>query len=172
MIVDARKGGYTAFYREPLPADLLAQFTARTLPPDQQKNINLISHCRPQRPGEWPIVEGGKYKGYRELDNYIVTFLRSNDEERAESDGCTGRQRLRRNPGFQLVEEKLVHPSELEVDYEITFAAQDGRLRYYIDGRKIFDWTDPEPITGDGYFALRTWKTNSLYSDLLIVGLE
>ncbi len=74
MIVDAREGGYSAFYRQPLPADLLAQFTARTLPPDRQRNINLISHCRPDRPGEWPIVELGRYAGYQVMDNYIVAL--------------------------------------------------------------------------------------------------
>ncbi|MHC4914087.1 MAG: DUF6250 domain-containing protein [Planctomycetota bacterium] len=171
--VDAMAGGYSAFWKKPLPANMLACYTCRVLPSeDSWHNINIISHCRPKVPGEWPIVEGGKYKGYRELDNYIVTFLKSSDEERAAGDGCTGRQRLRRNPGFQLVDEKLVHPSEPEVDYLVTFAVQDGRVRYWIGEQLIFDWQDPEPITGEGFFALRTWQTISVYKDILILALR
>jgi hypothetical protein len=151
---------------------MLAQYTCRVLPSeDSWHNVNIISHCKPQQPGKWPIVEGGEYKGYRELDNYIVTFLKADEEERAESGGCTGRQRLRRNPGFRLVEEKLIHPSEVEVDYRVTFAVRDGRVRYWIGEQQIFDWTDPEPITGEGYFALRTWQTISVYKDICILGL-
>jgi hypothetical protein len=172
FFIDAMAGGYSAFYKKPFPADLLAQYTCRVIPSeDSWHNINIISHCQPERPGRWPIVPGGNYGGYRAIPNYIVTFLKSNDEERVASGGCTGRQRLRRNPGFQLLDEKLIHPSEPEVDYRITFAARRGRLRYWIGDRQIFDWQDPQPIAGEGFFALRTWQTISVYSDILVLGL-
>jgi len=171
--IDATAGGYSAFHVKAFPAKMLAQYTCRVLPSENSwHNVNIISHCQPKQQGTWPIVENGEYKGYRELDNYIVTFLKANDEERAQSGGCTGRQRLRRNPGFRLVDEKLIHPSEPEVDYRITFAAQDGRLRYWIGDQLIFDWTDPEPITGEGYFALRTWQTVSVYKDICVLALD
>ncbi len=170
--IDATAGGYSAFWKKPLPANMLARYTCRVIPSeDSWHNVNIISHCKPRRPGTWPIVEGGRYSGYRELENYIVAFLKANDEERAASGGCTGRQRLRRNPGFQLVDEKLVHPSEPGVDYRVTFAVRDGRVRYWIGEQLVFDWRDPEPITGEGFFALRTWQTVSLYSDLLLLAL-
>ena len=171
MEVDAIQGGYTAFIRKPLPADLLVRYRCKTLPPDGMNNINLISHCQPPRPGEWPIVELGRYKGYREMPNYIVTFVSGKNEFEGIRE-CPGRQRLRRNPGFALIEEREDVPSELGRQYEITFTALRGRLRYYIDGRKVFDWQDPQPITGEGFFAFRTYKTHEVYSDLLILGLE
>jgi hypothetical protein len=170
MEVDAVEGGYTAFIKQPLPADLLVRYRCRTLPPDGMNNINLISHCQPPEPGKWPIVELGRYKGYREMPNYIVTFVSGKNESEGTRE-CPGRQRLRRNPGFALIDEKEAMPSDLDRLYEIAFTVLAGRVRYYIDGRKIFDWQDPQPVTGEGFFAFRTYKTHEVYSDLLILEL-
>ncbi len=167
--VDAHEGGYTAFYKKPLPADILVRYRCRLVPPQGQNNINLISHCRGPEAGRWPIVELGRYKGYQAIPNYIVTFVGDFNEDTGARDSH-GRTRLRRNPGFTLIDEKFEVPSDLGREYEISFAAAGGRLRYYIDGRKIFDWQDPEPLPG-GHFALRTYKTVGEYSGLMILGL-
>lgn len=39
--------------------------------------------------------------------------------------------------------------------YHIILKCTDGNTNYTIDGNKIFDWTDPEPIT-EGWFGFRT----------------
>ena len=170
LLVDARGGGYTTFWKQELPADILVRYVCRILPPQGQNNINLISHCRGSVPGQWPIVAAGRYVGYQELPNYIVTFVGDFNEETGVRDSL-GRQRLRRNPGFQLVSEEFKVRSNIGQDYEITFAVQGGRVRYYIDGLKIFDWQDPEPLAG-GHFALRTYKTVALYRDMVILSLH
>ena len=36
MLIDAREGGYSAFWKTPLPADMLVRYRARSLPPYQQ----------------------------------------------------------------------------------------------------------------------------------------
>jgi hypothetical protein len=167
--LDAREGGYTAFYRKELPADVLVRYVCRVFPPEMQNNINLISHCRGRAVGQWPIVEGGRYKGYQELPNYLVTFVGDFNEETGARDSH-GRTRLRRNPGFQLIAEKFEVPSEINRDYPVTFAVQAGRVRYYLDGRKVFDWQDPKPLPG-GCFALRTYKSVLEFRDFLILGL-
>ena len=169
MIVDAAEGGYSAFYREPLPADMLAQFRVRTLPPAQQNNINLISHCRPEAGGQWPIVELGRYPGYRTMPNYIVTFVGAFERADWDKGLSAGRTRLRRNPGFELLQE-TERENRFSAWYEITFTAQAGRLRYSLDGALTHDWTDPAPIAG-GYFALRTYCTVLEYTDLLFARL-
>ena len=170
LLVDAREGGYTAFWKQELPADILVRYVCRILPPQGQNNINLISHCRGKVPGRWPIVERGRYQGYQELPNYIVTFVGDFNEETGARDSL-GRQRLRRNPGFRLLGEEFKVRSDLGRDYQVTFAVQAGRVRYYLDGRKIFDWQDPEPLPG-GHFALRTYKTVETYRDLVMVALQ
>lgn len=164
--VDAREGGYTAFCKRTLPADILVRYRCRLLPPDGPNNINLISHCRSPQADPWPLVEKGRYKGYQKLPNYIVTFVSGRDEDTGVHESA-GRQRLRRNPGFRLIEEKTEMPNESGREYEIRFATQGGRVRYWIDGKNIFDWQDPDPLPG-GHFGLRTYKTVQEYSQFSI----
>ena len=166
MLIDARTGGYTAFHRQPLPADIVVRYKVRSMPPYGQNNFNLISHCTPPKPG-WPIVEQGRYAGYREFDNYIVTFVGDWEEaDRGKEDNRKGRVRFRRNPGFDLTREQYLD-SLYGKEYEITYAVLGGRLRYYVDGRKIGDWQDPNPLAG-GYLGLRTFCTVAEYRDLVI----
>jgi len=168
MLVDACEGGYSAFYREKLPADILIRFVAKAIPPAGQNNINIITHCLPAQPGRFPIVPVGRYKGYQEMPNYIVTFVGDFDEQTGRRQS-QGRTRLRRNPSFELLQE--THPaSELEREYEIVFTCKAGHIRYYLDGIKIHDWQDPSPHPG-GYFALRTYSTVLEYRDLLLAQL-
>ena len=162
MIVDARAEGYTAFYREELPADLSVRFVCRVRPPAGANNINLLSHVQPPRRGEWPVVADGAYGGYHAMPNYIATFVKSDD--------APGRTRLRRNPGFNLISEEFETESVMERDYEIVFAVLSGRDRYYIDGKLLHDWTDPEPLPR-GFFGLRTWKTVLEYREIELVAL-
>ena len=91
--VDAMEGGYSAFLTQELPDDILVSYRCKTLPPEGMNNINLISHCQPPERGAWPIVELGRYKGYRAMPNYIVTHVSGKDEFKGVRE-CPGRQRL------------------------------------------------------------------------------
>src|SRR5690606_26472411 len=93
------------------------------------------------------------YKLYHIFPNYIVTFV----------DEWT---RLRRNPGFNLLSEKPVY-STIDTDYEITFIANKGVLRYYINGEKVHDVNTDEPLLG-GKIGLRTWNTFAYWYDVEI----
>ncbi len=163
LVMDSPDGGHTVFFAGELPADVLVRFVCRIAPSGGNNNINLISHCRPQHPGEFPVVADGAYQGYHQLPGYIATFV--NDSE------SPGRTRLRRNPGFELIQETRETASDENRDYEIVFVAMSGRVMYYIDGERVHDWTDPDPH-GGGFFALRTWKTALAYSDIQIAALE
>ncbi|MFW6159061.1 MAG: hypothetical protein ACOC8E_06875 [Planctomycetota bacterium] len=169
MLIDAREGGYSAFYKTELPADMAVRYRVKSAPPYQQNNFNLISHCRPPEPG-WPIVELGRYPGYREFENYIVTFVSARDKpEWGDEDYTAGRVRFRRNPGFELNREQYPD-SVYGKEYEIVYAVVDGTMHYYIDGTKIDDWRDPEPL-GGGFFAFRTYCTVAEYRDPLFIAL-
>lgn len=162
MVVEAPGGGYTAFLRRELPADLLARFVCSVIPPAGANNINLLSHLQPPRRGEWPVVADGAYEGYHVMPNYIATFVRPED--------APGRTRLRRNPGFSLISEEFGTESVLGREYEIVLAVQGGRIRYCIDGNVLHDWTDPEPL-GAGYLGLRTWRTSLRYTAFEVAAL-
>jgi len=161
--IDAMEGGYSAFFRGELPGDLLLSFRARLVPPEGAGNINIITHCQPERAG-FPISPTGAYDAYHLLPNYIVTFVK--DEERLGQSPHAGRTRLRRNPGFRLIAE--AHPeSAMGREYQVVFACKAGRVRYYLDSVKLHEWLDPDPLPG-GLFALRTYKTALECRDLLI----
>ncbi len=169
MVIDAREGGYSAFFKKDLPADIAVRYRVKSVPPYQQNNFNLISHCRPPKTG-WPIVELGRYPGYREFENYIVTFVSDRDRDEWGDETVTaGRVRFRRNPGFELNREREPD-NAYGREYEIVYAVENGVMHYYIDGNKIDDWRDPEPI-GGGFFAFRTYCTVAEYRDPLFIAL-
>lgn len=169
MLIDAREGGYSAFYREELPRDIVVRYSVRSLPPYRQNNFNLISHCRPPNRG-WPIVEQGKYPGYRAFENYIVTFVGDWEQDAWGQANRQGRVRFRRNPGFAMNLEREVE-SAYGAEYEIVYAARNGLIRYYIDGAKVGEWQDPAPLAG-GFLALRTFCTTAEYWDFAIAELD
>ncbi|MCX7590902.1 MAG: hypothetical protein N2255_04670 [Kiritimatiellae bacterium] len=168
MIVDAPDGGFSVFWKNVLPADILVSYRVRSLPPYRQNNFNLISHCTPPRPG-WPIVEGGRYPGYREFPNYIVTFVGDWEETDWGRDIGRGRIRFRRNPGFELKRERQTESVYGKL-YHVIYVVNDGLIRYHLNGRKMEEWQDPAPLPG-GFFALRTFCTTAEYSDLEILAL-
>ena len=100
------------------------------------------------------------------MDNYIVTFVGAYDRDDWGRELTAGRTRLRRNPGFNLIQETQ-RDNAPGRPYQITFVAAGGRIRYYIDGEKTHDWQDPAPLDG-GYFALRTFCTVLECSQVLL----
>src|SRR5690606_32720163 len=95
------------------------------------------------------------YKEYHQLPLYIITFTGAL-EGRPQNPGWS---RLRKDPGFNLLSEDMETKARTGETYNISVLVQKGRIRYYINGRLIHDYTDPEPYTS-GWFAWRTWHTN------------
>ena len=160
---DGENPGATLWWREPLPANVLVEFTAGARLPaeDNAANLNLIFHARepdgsPYRPGR-----SGKYGEYHSLPNYILTLTGGFQE---------GWARVRRNPGFKLLAENQEIRSEPGQTYRVRVAITDGRIRCWIDGRLVHDVRDPQPLHG-GQFALRTWRSRVWWSDLRISAL-
>ena len=91
----------------------------------------------------------GEYPEYHVFNNYLFTYL---GKSRI-------RARLRRNPGFELLAEKrFARAMEPGRDYRYTMTFQGHRLRVYVDGEKVFDYTDPEPFRR-GRHAFRTYNS-------------
>jgi hypothetical protein len=92
---------------------------------------------------------------YHEIPNYIVTLTGGFQP---------GWSRARRDPGFNLLHEADVR-SDVGTEYAVALTFQDGRLRYYLDGKRIHDVVDSDPPPA-GRFALRTWSTNAIWDDV------
>jgi len=149
----------TIWYRPELPRNVLVRFRAKAVPPAETNaaNLNLFLHAREADGAPVRFTRTGAYKAYHTIPNYIVTFV----------GGCRpGWSRARRNPGFNLLHEADVR-TEVGREYRIAVALQEGRLRYYVDGKKIHDVCDPAPLPA-GRFAIRTWSTNGWWDDVEI----
>ena len=147
----------TIWFRPELPRDVIVRFRAQAVPPEEENaaNLNLFLHARELDGSPLRFGRSGAYKEYHEIPNYIVTFV---------GGFRPGWSRARRDPGFNLLHEADVR-SEVGQEYEIAVTALNGRVRYYVDGRRLHDVQDPEPLPG-GWFGLRTWSTNAWWDDV------
>ena len=149
----------TIWFRPDLPNDVIISFKAKAVPPDEKNaaNLNLFLHAREPDGKTLRFGRSGQYSEYHKIPNYIITFV---------GGFRPGWSRARRDPGFNLLHEADVR-SEVGQEYDIAVTVQGGRLRYYLDGRKIHDVQDPEPLPG-GKFGLRSWSTNAWWDDVKI----
>ncbi|MEA3366788.1 MAG: DUF6250 domain-containing protein, partial [Planctomycetota bacterium] len=149
----------TIWYRPALPANVLVRFRAKAVPPADQNaaNVNVFLHAREKDGSPVRFGRTGEYKEYHTIPNYIVTFVGGHRP---------GWSRARRDPGFHLLHEAEVR-SEVGREYRIAVALCDGRLRYYVDGKRLHDVRDPDPLPG-GRLAVRTWSTNAWWDDIEI----
>jgi hypothetical protein len=147
----------TVWFRPELPRDAIVRFRAKAVPPAEKNaaNLNLFLHARELDGSPLRFGRSGKYNEYHQIPNYIVTFV----------GGCKdGWSRARRDPGFNLLHEAHVR-SEVGEEYEIAVTILEGRLRYYLNGLKLHDVQDPDPLPG-GNFAIRTWSTDGWWDDV------
>jgi hypothetical protein len=155
----AARNTATVWFRPELPRNALVRFRAKPVPPEEENaaNLNLFLHARELDGRPFRFGRSGDYKEYHGIPNYIVTFV----------GGCRpGWSRARRDPGFNLLHEAEIR-SEVGKEYAIAVTVRDGRLRYYLDGQKIHDILDSEPLPG-GRFGIRTWSTNAWWDDVEI----
>ena len=147
----------TIWFRPELPADAIVRFRTKVLPPAEKNaaNLNLFLHGRELDGSPVRFGRNGQYSEYHKFPNYIVTFVGGYRD---------GWSRARRDPGFNLLHEADVR-SEVGEEYDIAVTIQGGRLRYYLNGRRIHDVQDPEPLPG-GKFGIRTWSTNAWWDDV------
>ena len=147
----------TIWYKEDLPDNIIVQFKAKVLPPEENNaaNLNVFFHAREPDGKELQFGRSGAYAEYHKIPNYIVTLT---------GGAQPGWSRVRRDPGFNMLHEAEVR-SEVGREYEIAVTVQKGHIRYYLNGKKWHDVQDTDPLPG-GKFALRTWSTNAWWEDV------
>ena len=111
--------------------------------------MNIFLHARELDGSPVRFDRSGKYDEYHQIPNYIVTLTGGH---------TPGWSRVRRDPGFAMLSESDIR-SKVGETYDIVATYVKGRVRYYINDRKIHDVTDANPLDG-GHFALRTWSTD------------
>lgn len=128
-------------------------------------NINLFFSYN--HPNGKPMIESreerssGAYHLYHTLNGYIITFL--NDYE-AESgrypDGSTkARIRMRKNPGFNLVNEDFTYHCKQNKLYQFEIIKYKNKITLIVDGEEKLSWEDPDQPYGEGLIGLRTFQS-------------
>jgi hypothetical protein len=155
--VPEAKNVATVWYRPELPQNVLVRFRAKPVERewDNAANLNLFLHARENDGSPVRFGRSGNYPEYHEFPNYIVTFV---------GGVRPGWSRARRDPGFQLLHEEDVR-AEIGAEYKIMVTVVEGRLRYYLNDKRIHDVQDPEPLPG-GRFGIRTWNTDGWWDQV------
>ena len=163
----------TVWCRREFAGDAVIEYTVRIEPTLDAKghgetNMNFFLYA--SDPSGKPLADTsasrtGAYKEYHALNNYIVTYLSSDRNDRSPIHGDHGklltRVRFRKDPGFGLLEEVwLDDPVEKGRDYRFTIVAEGARTRVYVDGRKIVDHIDTGSPHRRGLHGFRTWMSH------------
>ncbi len=157
--VPGSKNTASIWFRPEVPQDVIVRFRAKAVPPADENaaNKNLFLHARELDGRPLRFGRSGSYKEYHEIPNYIVTFTGGYRE---------GWSRVRRDPGFNLLHEAGIR-SEVGQESAIAVTFVEGRLRYYVDGKKVHDVVDRDPLPS-GRFGLRAWSTIGWWDDIEI----
>jgi len=148
----------------------------RTLPggPPPQSTRCLYSD-----PGGRPLYDtretraGADYNLYHDLNGYIVTFLQdASERSEAWPDGTPkARFRMRRCPGFRLIDEAHDDHCRQGVTYHVAMTRQGTRLAYAVDGEVYASAEDPEPLE-KGIIGLRTFRTELWWDNIVVTALD
>jgi len=120
----------------------------RVLDPTGQRNLNILwKMAGPQGEDFYEAFDEWFGKGKMGLEffrGYFFTFTYL-------------WARLRRCPGYQLVSDRPDVRVEIGRHYHLRIVQEGGRLRYWLNGDLVHDWSDAEPYTR-GYvgFVLST----------------
>lgn len=156
-------GGSDLWSRDVFDGDIHVAFTATLLPPDPAwtkadlpeggKNINLRFLVQGPQGGDiieaYPALgkaqQGPNGVGDDQYLGYFFTFTHTH-------------ARLRRSPGYDKVSEDLAAIPQIGRAYHIEAIKIANCLRYYLDGERIHDYTDPQPHT-TGRLGLTLWRS-------------
>ena len=113
------------------------------------------------------------YTLYHGLNGYIVTFLQdpSKQAERRPDGTPKARFRMRRCPGFRLIDESYEYHCRKGVTYHVTMTRQGTRLTYAVDGTIYAAAEDPEPLE-KGIIGLRTFRTELWWDNIRVTALD
>ena len=169
----------------PFQGDTVIEYTAQVEPTvnaDGHGETNLNFFVYASGPGGESVLatrdtRTGAYREYHQLNNYILTYLNSDKNDRSPIHGEHGplftRVRFRKDPGFGLLHEAWLQPIvEKGRDYRFTIVIEGARMRFCVDGRKVIDHTDTAPLHRQGHHAFRTWMSHISVSHFRVSAIQ
>lgn len=135
-------------------------------------NINFFLHYT--HPGADSTIAGtrnlrldGMYGHYHDLNGYIFTFLNMRRTEKDEA-----RFRMRRCPGFELIDENFAYHNRQGETYHVTITKQGNTLTYAVDGTVYLRATDDRYNWTEGLMGFRTFHTDVWFDNLTVTRPE
>lgn len=164
----------TVWCPQPVQGDVRIAFDACVLASETDvRNINVFFlYSDPSgRPlhGTRHERQDAAYESYHGLNGYILTFLADVPKSRQyHADGTPkARLRLRRCPGFQLVDETHDYHCQIGRVYHVELVRVGGRVTGAVDGTVYLRWEDPTPPAG-GLVGFRTFRTDLWFDNLRV----
>lgn len=158
-------GGCSVWYRHKLTAPVAISYDVTVVDRggrfDRLSDVNCFWMATdPKAPDGCPFAPGhgrsGKFTDYDSLRTYYVGMGGNwNTTTRFRRYDGNGAKPLR--PEYDLrAPQDLLQPNHT---YHIRVVARNGVAEYWRDGRKLFSFRDPAPLTS-GWFAFRTVKSH------------
>lgn len=167
----------TVWHRTPISGNVRIEMKAHVVSSTiGANNINLFLFY--SDPEGTPLYDtrdarsDGGYAHYHELSGYIITFLRNRHAADSPDGDAPARFRLRRCPGFELVDQ-LSNPMSVKPGrtYNLTITRKRGKITFAVDGERYLKWEDPEPLR-KGLLGLRTFRTHLWWDDIRVYQLN
>ena len=157
--------GCTVWFREKLMGDVVISYDATVVsrggPHDRVSDLNCFWMATdPRAPDGCPFAPGhartGKFEDYSSLLTYYVGYGgNTNTTTRFRRyDGTAAPPLLPENDHRES--KFLLEPNHT---YHLRLTTHDGLAEFWRDGKKIFSFTDPAPLTG-GWFGFRTVQSH------------
>lgn len=161
---EERSSGYvaTVWNQKGFSGDVTVEFDAHVTASSQDvNNINFfLLYSHPSEDSTLYETRGtradGGYGHYHTLNGYIFTNVKS-DKSASENNA---RFRMRRCPGFELIDENYAYESQQGKTYHITITKRGDRLSYAVDGTAYLEATDDKYNWTEGLMGLRTFHTD------------
>jgi hypothetical protein len=106
----------------------------------------------------------GGYGYYHELNGYIFTFVQSDESDESNN----ARFRMRRCPGFELIDENHAFESRPGKTYHVSITRRGDNLSYAVDGTAYLQATDEKYNWTDGLMGVRTFHTDLWVDNLRV----
>lgn len=173
--MSAPAGVCTVWYNRKFQGNVEISFDAHVVKSEiDANNINFFFHyTHPEEGKTIPDTRDdradGSYKKYHSLNGYIVTFL--NDFSKEAPPGAEGipqaRLRMRRCPGFKLIDETFAYHCKAGTTYHCKIVKKGSLIEFYVDDQKFLEAKD-ENFLNDGYIGLRTFRTHLWWDNIVV----
>lgn len=163
--------GCTVWWREQLRVPCVIRYELTVVadggPHDRVSDANCFFLATdPRAPHGCPFAPGygrsGRFEDYDSLRTYYVGMGgNTNTTTRFRRYGGDGTKPLLPEHDLQAPDYLLEPNRAYRIEIRIT---ADGLVEYRRDGKRVFSWRDPQPLT-EGWFAFRTVKSPQMIRD-------